>query len=389
MLNLSTTEWKHSPRPEPAALTEVAQGLRVAIVSDAVPERNGVGAYYRDLAEHLRAVGVQVTTVAPRLRAGKWRGGMRFPMPGDPTQKIIWPPVSLVARRLERLRPHAVIIPTPGPFGLIGMHLARRRGIKVIAGFHTHFERLTELFSGLRISAKAAEACLVVSNRILLSRCHLVLANTDEMVAVARSMGAANLDVMGTSIPRRFLEADPLPLRSRLSKILFAGRLAPEKNLHTVIEAARALPQLEFQIAGDGPLRGWIEDEAQRLPNLCYIGWVKRSQVMALIDDVDCLVLPSKVESFGTIALEAMARGRLVVISRHCGIARWEPLSRGLFSMRDEEDLTEALRRIDGLDPAIRDRKAQVAREAARDMNDRNLTHWLRVLNQGRSEGVA
>ena len=40
----------------PTALpaTPPAARLRAAIVSDAAVERNGVGAYYRDLAEHLR-----------------------------------------------------------------------------------------------------------------------------------------------------------------------------------------------------------------------------------------------------------------------------------------------------------------------------------------------
>ncbi|HBG96736.1 MAG TPA: glycosyl transferase family 1, partial [Chromatiaceae bacterium] len=58
-----------------------ASKLRVAIVSDAAPERNGVGAYYRDLAEHLKALGGRVDLISPRYRAGKWYGGLALPLP--------------------------------------------------------------------------------------------------------------------------------------------------------------------------------------------------------------------------------------------------------------------------------------------------------------------
>ncbi|MBK1701188.1 glycosyltransferase [Thiococcus pfennigii] len=385
MLNLSTLEPSADADEAPAIRGLDAAGLRVAIVSDAAPERNGVGAYYRDLAEHLRAAGAQVELVAPRFRAGRWYGGLTLPLPGDPTQKILVPPLSLVGRRLRRLAPHAIVVPTPGPYGLLGMHFAGRKRTALIVGFHTHFERLTDLFPGWRVRARIAQACLTFSNRLLFANSQLVLANTQEMVEIARSIGAVNLDVMGTSIPRRFLADTAPPLNPEVRKVLFAGRLAPEKNLDAIVEAARRLPQIEFQIAGDGPLRDWVLAQAADLPNLRYVGWVRRRQMLSLIDGVDCLALPSKVESFGTIALEAMARGRLVVVSAHCGITSWEPLNRGLFRVRDGETLADVLMRIGGLDRALRERKAQIARTAAREMNERNLAHWLEVLTRGQA----
>jgi glycosyltransferase involved in cell wall biosynthesis len=169
---------------------------------------------------------------------------------------------------------------------------------------------------------------------------------------------------------------------------LFAGRLAPEKNLGAVVAAAEALPEIRFMIAGDGPLRQWLTTQAERLANLEYIGWVNRPRILPLIDDVDALVLPSTVESFGTIALEAMARGRLVVVSSQCGILSWNLLKRGLFQMRDDETLSQTLRRVRELDHAILERKAGIARDAAREINDRNLRHWVGVLADGDTRGL-
>ena len=376
------------PEPEPAALLD-ARGLRVAIVSDAAPERTGVGTYYRDLAEHLKAVGAQVELISPRYRAGEWYGGLALPMPGDPTQRFLVPRPRLIPRRLARLKPNAIIIPTPGPYGMAGLMFAKRSGARLVVGFHTHFERLAALNSHWRLFGVLAQTYLNSCHRALFKASHLVLANSEEMLDVARSIGAANVGLMGTPIPKRFLDEPPAPLRPHLQHVLFAGRLAPEKNLGAVVEAARAIPQLQFQIAGDGPLREWVEQEAARLRNLEYVGWVRRQRILPLIDSTDILVLPSTIESFGTIALEAMARARLVVVSSQCGILSWDLLNRGLFQMREEEPLSTVLKRICALDRGILERKALLGREAAGEINRRNLEHWLSILRDEEPRGLA
>ena len=365
-----------------------ARGLRVAIVSDAAPERNGVGAYYQDLADHLRAAGAQVELVAPRCRSGSWYGGLALPLPGDPTQKLMVPRPSMISRRVERLRPSVVVVPTPGPYGMLGMHLARRLGADLVVGFHTHFERLTGLFKQWRLRGHIANAYLNASHRLLFSQSNLVLANSDAMVEVARRIGAPRVGLMGTPIPKRFLDRDPVPAGDSFERVLFAGRLAPEKNIERLVEAARRLPDIEFLIAGEGPLRPWVQEQCRSLPNLTQVGWVRRARILALIDSVDALVLPSQVESFGTIALEAMARARAVLVSSACGILSWELLNRGLFTIRDDEHLADALERVRDLDPALRERKARIAREAAFEINRRNLDHWLAVLGGDHSRTV-
>jgi glycosyltransferase involved in cell wall biosynthesis len=360
----------------------------VAIVSDAAPERNGVGTYYRDLAEHLKAAGAKVELISPRYRAGRWYGGLAMPMPGDPTQRFLIPRPRLIARRLQRLDPNAIIIPTPGPYAMLGLHFARRSRARLVVGFHTHFERLAALNQHWRLFGILAQGYLNSCHRALFKASQLVLANSDEMLEVARTIGAVNVGLMGTPIPKHFLDQPVSPLRPRLQRVLFAGRLAPEKNLGAVIQAAEALPQLQFQIAGDGPLRDWVEREAARLTNLEYVGWVRRQQILPLIDATDLLVLPSTIESFGTIALEAMARGRLVVVSSQCGILSWDRLNRALFQIQPDEALADVLSRVCALEQDERERIAALGRAAARDINERNLRHWLSVLRDPQPRGI-
>jgi glycosyltransferase involved in cell wall biosynthesis len=123
------------------------------------------------------------------------------------------------------------------------------------------------------------------------------------------------------------------------------GRLAAEKNVMAVVEAANACPDLTFTIAGDGPLREDIETQASVVDNLRVLGWVDRSRIVELIDEHDVLVLPSQVESFGTVALEAMVRQRLVLVSDACGIVEWPELTRGLRVISGSEILATELAR--------------------------------------------
>ncbi|MGB0514480.1 MAG: glycosyl transferase family 1, partial [Wenzhouxiangellaceae bacterium] len=62
--------------------------VRVAFVSDSMPERNGVGAYYTDLIEQLDRQRFEPVFLCP----GNLPARARFPLPGDATQHIYLPP---------------------------------------------------------------------------------------------------------------------------------------------------------------------------------------------------------------------------------------------------------------------------------------------------------
>jgi len=350
---------------------------RIAVVSDAEPERNGVGAYYADLVGHLRDHVAEVVVLGP--------GGtpdlesLSMPLPGDATQKLSLPNLIAVRRHLTALRPHAVIVPTPGPWGLLGARLAGSLGAALIVGFHTHYERLADLYWSNSLGA-IPRSYMRMANRFLFERGAVVLANSHAMADAARDLGARHVELMGTPIPRPFIDPLVTGLAERVTRVLFAGRLAPEKNVQAVVNTARDHPDMQVTIVGDGPLRAGIEEQARDLPNLEVPGWLPRVRLPAALDACDVLVLPSHVESLGTVALEALARGRNVLVSAQCGITEWPMLDRALFRIGDGETLSEALGRVAALDLSIRQRKATLGAEGAREMNAWAIDGWLQVL---------
>jgi glycosyltransferase involved in cell wall biosynthesis len=358
--------------------------IRVAVISDAAPARNGVGAYYCDLVEQLNDYVAHAELISPTLQDGVWQGGLMLPLPGDSTQKLCLPSIRGLARRVDDVKPDIVIIPTPGPFGLIGSQIAKRHGASVIIGFHTHFEKIMGLYwNRIRFIGAVTRGYFEVCNRILFKQGKLVLANSQEMVSVAQRMGASAVELMGTPIPKSFIDDPVVPLNTEIKRILFAGRLAAEKNVDAFLDAAQEFPHIEFVIAGDGPMRNQVRKRVEQLANTSLLGWVPRAQIQTILDSIDVLVLPSHVESFGTIAMEAMAREKLVLVSHGCGILEWPELGRALCVIREDETVSQAIARVGDLDHSVRKKKAQRGRIAATLLNDWTIKTWLDLLRRG------
>jgi glycosyltransferase involved in cell wall biosynthesis len=263
--------------------------LRVTVVSDSTPERNGVGSYYADLVEQLGTSISHAELICPEDRQTSWHRYLAPPLPGDSTQKIWLPRPFKLWSHISRIDPHAVVVPTPGPFGIAGMLAARRLGVPLIVGFHTHYEALTDIY-WTDAFGRVCRSYLTWCNKLLFRNSSLVLANSPEMTRQATLMGAAGVELMGTSVPGAFLSRPRVPLNDTTRRILFAGRLAEEKNVPKVIEVARAMPDVEVSIAGDGPLKSIVEEAAGALPNLAYLGWVAREGLIDTMDAHDILL---------------------------------------------------------------------------------------------------
>ncbi len=349
---------------------------RVAIISDAMPERNGVGAYYHDLINQLEELGYKTEFICP---TGKGQGLLRLPLPGDSTQKVFLPSLPRFRRILRTLKPETIVVATPGPFGLLGAWWAKRLGARLIVGFHTHFSSVTDLY-GNPFLRPLSRFYFNFADRYLFRHAHLVLGNSEPMVELACKLGAKKAALMGTLLPTPSRVRPLAPVSETIGRVLFAGRLAPEKRIDTIMAAAQELPEVRFSIAGDGPQKSEVVSCAAKLPNLEYLGWISRDDLIEQIDLADVLVLPSYVESFGTVALEAMARQRVALVSANCGILDWPGLSEHLYRLEEDETVAHALRRIQAEGFEAREDKAIAGRIAASRLNNKSLLHWCELM---------
>jgi glycosyltransferase involved in cell wall biosynthesis len=356
-------------------------GLRVVFLSDALEERNGAGTYYHDLVDHLRERVACVELFCPAGGSKTRYEYLALPLPGDPTQQLRLPRFGWLSRAVREAAPDVIVAATPGPYGFFACLLSKRWRVPLCAGHHTRFDRLVELYWRGRLGRLTAR-CVASIHGLLFRASAVVMVTSPEMARHARGVGAKRVCLVQTPIGKRFLDEPVPPPPSQLESVLYAGRLASEKNTEAVAEAAETLPHIRFVIAGDGPQRAFVEQKAQQLANLDYVGWIPREKVVPWFDRSDMLVLQSRVESFGTVALEAMARRRLVLVSPHCGILDWQSLSRAVLRMEDHETLAESVRRVERWDSQSRIAKAEMGHRAVQSLNAETVERWLDVLDR-------
>lgn len=132
----------------------------------------------------------------------------------------------------------------------------------------------------------------------------------------------------------------------------YAGRLVYEKGVQHLVGAVPRLrqrhPDLRVVIAGDGPYRAELQEEAHRLGvgnTVRFPGFLGVSQLPAMFAATNATVVPSMYEPFGMVALEAAAAGAPLAVANTGGLAEIvEPGVTGVtFPHSDPDALAEAV----------------------------------------------
>ena len=149
--------------------------------------------------------------------------------------------------------------------------------------------------------------------------------------------------------------------------ILFVGRLVEHKNLPRLLQAfaqvVKQRPRTRLLLAGSGPLHDALAAQIGQLglqDHALLLG--EQSEVPALMEAADLVVLPSLREGLSNVVLEAMALGRAVLSTPVGGIP--QAIDNGRHGVLVEPTDTDALARalltlID--DPALRERLGRAA----------------------------
>jgi len=187
----------------------------------------------------------------------------------------------------------------------------------------------------------------------------LAAAGVDRNRVVAISNGVDT----ATFVPR-----DDFKLREP-ARILFVGRLDPQKGLDTLIRASHLLRRtadttVKLQLLGEGPSRNELMDLVESLglePDVEFVG--KNPDVRRYLEQADIFVLPSRAEGMSNALLEAMSCGLPVVATRIPGnLELVEDQVNGLLcNVDDEESLANSLATLME-DASLRGRLGRAAR---------------------------
>jgi len=164
----------------------------------------------------------------------------------------------------------------------------------------------------------------------------------------------------------------PNPARPLL---VFLGRLIVEKDVPTLLEAARAIAaegrEFRLRIIGDGPERRRLESMADSYglrEHVSFLGYLENDALAAALRSATAMVMPSKCEEASPLAaIEQMMRGGLVIASDIGGLGELVGEAGLKFPPGDAPALAQCLRRaLD--DPELVAHLGDSARERARSL---------------------
>jgi len=312
----------------------------------------------------------------------------RFPLHRD--YRVSLPVGRRVARELDDFAPDLIHIASPTPLAAWAQAHGRRRGIPVVATFHTDFVAYFRYYGG-RPLERVGWRWLVWFYR----RCVATYAPAPNTAAELQRRGVPGVEIWSRGVDtRRFAPHHrDEALRSRLGAgptvplLLMVSRLVKEKDLADLagmdrILRARGTPY-RLALVGDGPMRAELE---RQMPQAHFAGKRTGDDLARWYASADIFVFPSTTETFGNVVLEALASGLpAVVVDRGGPQHVIEPGRSGLVARaNDPAHLADTVERLIR-DPALRRRmgehgRAQAEKRSWEAVNQQLIASYERVI---------
>lgn len=300
---------------------------RLSLVTETwPPEINGVAMTLSRLADGLTARQWQVDIVRPRqLGESAQPSGATpdhllvrgLPIPGYAGLRFGLPATETLRRAWARRRPDVVHVATEGPLGWAALKVARQLLIPATTTFHTNFHRYCAHYHLGWLRGPVQRHLRVMHNRSAYTMVpDAVLRGT------LQQEGYRNVVVLGRGVDSVLFDPSRRNAMLRASwgvrdgdpVVLHVGRMAPEKNLQTVVSAFNLIqdrqPHARMVWVGEGP----EFDRMRRLfPQHIFAGSRRGGDLAEHYASADIFLFPSMTETYGNVVPEAMASGLAVV----------------------------------------------------------------------------
>lgn len=240
----------------------------------------------------------EVSTIAGRIVPGTFN--YRLPL-----RPSAW------TRALEALQPDLIEAGDVFHPAWCAAGVARRRGIPVVAVFHSHLPQLVGRRLGSQTESLASRYV-----RLIYDRMDLVMAPSRLMCDYLRDLGIRRTAVQPLGVDscvfsplRRRLDLRArLGLPEHVRLLAYAGRFSGEKNIPVLLQAFATLGR-DYHLLMIGGGR-----HEQPAANVTVTPYCRDSEELAgWLASADALVHAGTSETFGLVIVEAMACGRPVV----------------------------------------------------------------------------
>ena len=209
----------------------------------------------------------------------------------------------------------------PFALGKMALHVAQEKGISVTAGFHMQAENFTSHIGMNKVEPANKIVYQYIYNGFYqyVDGIHYptqFIRDTFESAMGVQTNGYVISNGVHGYVQKRAVEK-PAAYADK-TVILSVGRYSREKSQDTLLKAvglSKYADKIQLILAGQGQKEGKYKRLAKRLPVPPVLQFFSRDEMLDVLNYADLYVHPAEVELEGIACLEAIACGKLVVVS--------------------------------------------------------------------------
>ena len=223
--------------------------------------------------------------------------------------------------KVKAFQPDVIHVVNPFFLGPFGLSYARRLKVPTVASFHTDLAQYA-----VHYGAGFMAPILWAYMRAVHNQANVNLCPSSTMHGELNRQGFRRVRWWRRGIDTELFTPGPpnQEMRSRLTSgnpddflVVNVGRQAPEKGLERLREALFPEPGVRLALIGSGPSHEALKRHYGDTPTVLP-GYLRGQELIEAYRAADAFILPSTTETFGLVALEAMAC-QVPVIAAHAG----------------------------------------------------------------------
>jgi glycosyltransferase involved in cell wall biosynthesis len=298
--------------------------MKIALFTDTFyPDINGVARTLKRLTDYFDDQDITFKVFAPTTSSNEYVSDNihRFKSLSFflyPECRLAFPNLVQLKNELQQFSPDLIHVATPFNIGLCGVYYAKKLHIPLVGSYHTDFDHYLKYYD-LQFFSKVVWKYMNWFH----SPFKKLFVPSMETLQQLKRRQFKHLEIWPRGVDCQLFHPhyDQLTIREHynISKkylLTYVGRLAPEKDVKTLLGVAKSLPpevneQIQWMIVGDGPLREEMEKDAPA--NMMFTGYLNGERLAEVYGASDLFVFPSPTETFGNVVLEALASGTPVI----------------------------------------------------------------------------
>ena len=304
--------------------------MRIAYFSDTfLPQINGVSNTLSYLKKYLDQHDIQYQFHVPEYECVEGNNDPHVihtkavPLPFYNDCKLSLPWLPRLNDAMEAFKPDLIHLVTEFGIGVTGRYYARTKNIPIVSSYHTNIDNYVRYYPTLSPLKGTVEDYFKWFHR----RSRRIFVPTNDTMGHLQGKGYQNLSIWSRGINTNLFSptkrSDEFRCQHGLKNktiVLYVGRVAAEKDIDLLPETMRFLQARHGNVAlivtGDGPSMPMLRATAPE--GTVFTGFLRGEQLAEVYASSDLFFTPSSTETFGNVALEAMASG-LPVIAANAG----------------------------------------------------------------------